>query len=95
MAGEDSTMGMAVSEVVPVFPPSILTFAMTGGESAAAAEAAASLLSSAFLFGGIVGRQWKCRAENCFRCPNGVPEAVSSFAFVCRRQVQVRGNGDD
>ncbi len=55
MAGENSMTGMAVSAVVPVFPPSILTFAMTGGESAAAAEAAASLLSLAFLFGGIVG----------------------------------------
>ena len=49
---------MAVSEVVPVFPPSILTFAMMGGEAvaAASAEAAAPLLL-AFLFGGIVGSQ--------------------------------------
>ena len=51
------TTGMAVSAVVPVFPPSILTFTMTGGESAAAAEAAASLLVLAFLFGGIVQAQ--------------------------------------
>ncbi len=60
MTGEDATTGMAVSAVVPVFPPSILTFAMTGGESAAAAEAAASLSSLAFLFGGIVGEKSGC-----------------------------------
>ena len=57
MTKEDSTMGMAVSEVIPVLsPPSTLTFAMSRGEPAAAAEAAASKSSSlAFLFGGIVG----------------------------------------
>ena len=54
--GEVSTKGKEVSAVVPVFPPPILAFTTTGGESVAAAEAAASLpFLLVLVFGGIVG----------------------------------------